>query len=330
MKKTLIIGAGLSGLVAARDLQNAGHKIVIVEKNAQVGGRMATQKIGDVHFDSGAQFFTARSEEFANALSQWMENGIARQWYQGYPSPDNKKPRDQYPRYCGARGMDSIPEFLARDLEIHLQTKIKTLCFENQIWTAQAASGREYSGDYLLLTAPIPQSLSLFDSSGRVLPASTRAALESVEYEPCLALLATLKNAPQLPAPGALHVDEEPIAWLADNFQKGISPRAGALTVHSTAKFAREHFHANENFIAENLLTAAQKYFDAPLEMSDFQVSRWRFSKPQGALEDGAVFVRDLNLGFVGDGVCGAKVEGAFRSGLKAAQTLIWSARDGI
>jgi predicted NAD/FAD-dependent oxidoreductase len=322
MAKIIIAGAGLSGLVAARELQNGGHEVLVLEKSAQAGGRMATQKIGGATFDSGAQFFTARSEEFKNALAHWLENGVAREWFAGYPSRENKKSSDTYPRYCGARGMRSIAEFLARDVEIHFQTAIETLDFRNQIWTARAASGREYSGDFLILTAPIPQSLALFDSSARVLPARVRAALEGVEYAPCLAVLANLKNAPKLSAPGALSVDGEPIAWLADNFQKGVSPRAGALTIHSTGKFACENYEADENLIAEKLLAAAQKIFDAPLDIENFQVRRWRFSKPQNALEEGAVCVSDLNLCLAGDGLYGAKIEGAWGSGLAAARKI--------
>lgn len=327
MAKIIIIGAGLSGLVAARELQRAGYEVLVLEKSAQAGGRMATREIGDAVFDTGAQFFTARSEEFKNALANWMKNGIAREWFAGYPSPENKKPRDSYPRFCGVRGMKGIAEFLARELEIHFQTEIKTLRYKNKFWTARAASGGEYSGDFLILTAPIPQSLSLFDSCDQVLPAPAQAALESVEYQPCFAVLATLKNAAKLSAPGALYVDGEPIAWLADNFCKGISSQAGAVTIHSTGKFARENFEADENFIAEKLLSAAQKHFDAPLQIEDFQVRRWRYSKPQNALEEGAIFISDLNLCFAGDGLNGAKIEGAFGSGLAAARKIILAMR---
>jgi predicted NAD/FAD-dependent oxidoreductase len=323
MAKIIIVGAGISGLVAARELQNAGCEVCILEKNAQAGGRMATREIGDAMFDSGAQFFTARHTEFRTALAHWIYHGVAREWFEGYPSPEDQKPHDIYSRYCGVRGMNVIAQFLANDLEIHLQTEIQTLDFQNQIWTARAASGREYSGDFLILTAPIPQSLSLFDSCDGVLPAPTRAALESVEYEPCFAILANLKNAAKLPAPGALYVDEEPIAWLADNFQKGVSSRAGAITIHSTGKFARENFEAGEHFVAQTLWAAAQKYFAAPIEMENFQVRRWRFSKPQNALEEGAIFTSDLKLCFAGDGLNGAKIEGAFCSGLEAARRII-------
>lgn len=320
MARVLIVGAGLSGLIAARELKTAGHDVVIVEKNAGIGGRMATQREGDATFDSGAQFFTARRVEFKEAVAHWHLRGIAEEWFEGYPSPRNEKAHDVYSRFRGAQGMKSIAEFLARDLEIHCGEEIEKLHFENGIWMTQSKSGREYSSDRLLLTAPVPQSLALLDSSNRALSQSTRELLESVSYEPCFSVLAILKSASKIPAPGALYLSEEPISWLADNFQKGISAREGAITIHSTGKFAKENFDGDENEIGKVLLGAVQKYLGAPVE--SFQVQCWEYSKAEQILDEGAVFIPELNLCFAGDGLCGAKIEGAFCSGLEAAELL--------
>ena len=61
----VVIGAGLSGLIAAQSLQAHGHKLLVVDKGRSPGGRLATRRIGPATLDHGAQFFTVRSEEFA-------------------------------------------------------------------------------------------------------------------------------------------------------------------------------------------------------------------------------------------------------------------------
>ncbi|HEY1410378.1 MAG TPA: FAD-dependent oxidoreductase, partial [Promineifilum sp.] len=53
----LIVGAGLTGLVAARQLSSAGLRVVIVEKEKLVGGRLSSESIGTGMADTGAQFF---------------------------------------------------------------------------------------------------------------------------------------------------------------------------------------------------------------------------------------------------------------------------------
>ncbi|MBN1666669.1 MAG: NAD(P)-binding protein, partial [Anaerolineales bacterium] len=55
---TLILGAGMSGLMAANRLQQAGVETLLLEKARGVGGRMATRRFGGGVFDHGAQFFT--------------------------------------------------------------------------------------------------------------------------------------------------------------------------------------------------------------------------------------------------------------------------------
>lgn len=40
-KKTLVIGGGIAGIQAALDIANAGHKVVLVEREPTIGGRMA-------------------------------------------------------------------------------------------------------------------------------------------------------------------------------------------------------------------------------------------------------------------------------------------------
>jgi len=45
----VVVGAGMAGLVAARDLRAAGHDLVLLEARDRVGGRLLNEDIGDGH-----------------------------------------------------------------------------------------------------------------------------------------------------------------------------------------------------------------------------------------------------------------------------------------
>ncbi len=69
-KPILIIGAGIGGLSAAIRLAAAGQRVVVFEKNAQVGGKMSQFVADGFRWDTGPSVFTMRhvfEELFATA-----------------------------------------------------------------------------------------------------------------------------------------------------------------------------------------------------------------------------------------------------------------------
>ena len=54
-KRIAVVGAGIAGLTCAYELQRAGFEVHVFEKEAWVGGRMATRVKDGFYFDIGAE-----------------------------------------------------------------------------------------------------------------------------------------------------------------------------------------------------------------------------------------------------------------------------------
>ncbi|MCX6540905.1 MAG: FAD-dependent oxidoreductase, partial [Actinobacteria bacterium] len=111
--RVVIVGAGLAGLTAARQLSDAGHHVVVFDKGRSPGGRLATRRIGSSRFDHGAQFFTIRSDAFAALVQPHLNSGLVFEWCRGF-SPDG----DGYPRYAVRAGMNAWAKALAVGLDV--------------------------------------------------------------------------------------------------------------------------------------------------------------------------------------------------------------------
>ena len=59
----IVVGAGIAGLTAARDLVDAGHEVVVREAADRVGGKLHTATVADVAVDVGAEAMLARRPE---------------------------------------------------------------------------------------------------------------------------------------------------------------------------------------------------------------------------------------------------------------------------
>src|SRR5687768_9845071 len=62
----VIVGAGLAGLTAARDLRAAGREVVVLEARDRVGGRTVNQDIGDGKIvEAGGQWIGPTQDRLA-------------------------------------------------------------------------------------------------------------------------------------------------------------------------------------------------------------------------------------------------------------------------
>jgi protoporphyrinogen oxidase len=64
----VIVGAGISGLTAAYELQKAGHDVLVFEGRDRVGGRMTTVDWGGFKVDIGAKFVTSSDKSLLDMV----------------------------------------------------------------------------------------------------------------------------------------------------------------------------------------------------------------------------------------------------------------------
>jgi renalase len=324
-RSCVIVGAGISGLLAANALQREGWDVTVLDKGRGVGGRMATRRLGGGTFDHGAQFFTVRGDRFSDLVEGWLDAGAAAEWSRGFADADGKPNEDGHPRYRGAHGMTSIPRYLARGLDVRTGERAVRVDAGAGGWEIACASGLRLEVSALMLAMPVPQALELATSGDYGLPASARQQLEAVSYGPCLALMALLGGPAGVPGPGGMQIKGEPLDWIGDNQRKGISDLP-AITIHAGPEWSRAHFEADEAEVERQLISFASDQLGTDLSslVAESSLARWRYSWVTETHPEPFVVASETPpLLFCGDAFGQPKVEGAALSGLAAADYLL-------
>lgn len=324
MARVVVVGAGLSGLTAAGRLQGRGHRVIVLDKGRGVGGRLATRRISTPDgavavVDHGAQFFTVRSDEFGAAVQTWIDTGIVREWCRGFDQQDG------HPRYVVNGGMTALAKHLASGASGRepLDVRTSTLVFEirpgtHSGWTVVIDDGTTIDCDAVITTCPLLQSYSITVTAGAELPGD----LLRSDYDRTIGLLAVLDGPPRIPGPGGLQNPDAVFSWIGDNQAKGVSS-VPAVTCHAGPTWSAEHWDDDPDAGRDALIEAARPYFgDASIVVAEYK--KWRFATPRAPWPDPYIVspAEPGTLVFAGDAFAGPKMEGAFLSGLAAANHL--------
>ncbi|MCS6836752.1 MAG: FAD-dependent oxidoreductase [Anaerolineae bacterium] len=319
----IILGAGVAGLMAARVLNEQGISTILVDKGRSVGGRMATRRIGDGLADHGAQFFTARTKQFQAQVEDWMRAGVVRIWGYGWSDSSLKRTApDGHPRYVAVNGMNALTQHMAATLpHIHVNCEIGTISYANDLWTLTALDARVYVGRALIMTAPVPQSLHLLRAVS--LTEKDRAALERIQYAPCLTGMFVIEGDIDLPEPGAIQDNSKPIYWIGDNRAKGISQTL-IVTAQADGLHSRQRYDLSDEDNLAWLQTTVEAHLTPGSRVVEGQLKKWRYAAPITTHPFDTMLAEELPLAFAGDAFGGrGRVEGAYLSGLAAGRALI-------
>lgn len=329
--KILIIGAGLSGLMAAHALADTGQSVRVVDKGRSVGGRLATRRVADGRADHGAQFFSVRSQTFQAHVDRWLDLDLAYVWSHGWSdgslfAPDGRG--EGYPRYAIRGGMNALAKHLAqglddmanREIDMLVDAKVQHIQQAGKGWHIATEDGRVFTADRLIVTSPVPQSLAMVDAGETVLHPEDRAALERIVYAPCVAGLFHVDGDVDLPEPGALQRPDTPISWVADNQRKGISPAARIVTVHASPALSRSLWDTDADAALAHLeAEGLRPHLADGARLISGQLKKWRYALPEVIHPEKCLVAQELPpLVFAGDAFGGPRVEGAALSGLAA------------
>ena len=325
MATIAIVGAGMAGLTVARELSRK-HRVTVFEKSRGFGGRLATRRAGPFQFDHGAQFITAQTNSFRRFLDRLADTGVIENWPASFVEwrqgriAIRRQWDDDHPHYVGVPGMNSIGKSLAADLDVRLETPVRSLSRDDGRWLlfgdAPAPLG---AFDWVISATPAAQAADLLAST----PLATHA--RSVHMHACFALLLGFSesNAPDMPWQATL-VHDADISWVSADSSKPGRPTGPSVVVQSTNAWANAHLDDNREVAQEHLAGQLLEVTGIDASAATFtSLHRWRYANVERQHGDPCALDAEQRLAACGDWFVGGRVEGAFSSAMALTDRLL-------
>ena len=304
-----IVGAGMAGMSCGQRLSRLGHEVRLFDKGRGPGGRMATRRMEDggttLHFDHGAQYFTARDPRFVEQVAHWEASGVAARWA---AAGDDA--------WVGTPAMNAPLKAMAGELGVQFGTRIEQLVRDGEGWQLDGEGAPDARFDAVLVAVPAEQAGPLLQPHA---PAMARLA-DQTASDPCWTLMAGFE------APLALVQDtlrqRGPIGWAARNNAKPGRANEECWVIQASPEWSRAHLEEDAETVAAALLAELAEANGGPLPRQlGATAHRWRFARSGTAGEE-ALWDAEQRIGVCGDWLIGPRVEAAYMSGLLLAEAV--------
>lgn len=327
-----VIGAGVSGLSCARQLQQAGFAVTVFEQSDVVGGRLATRRTEIGGFDYGAQYCTARSAAFTHELEDWQRASVIAPWdgmLVAQPERRGAVRSDTLRRHVGVPGMSAIASHLAEGMDVRLEQRINRLerlgSGTRAGWILKRAAdphdfeGLEITeGIYDVVVAAVPAALAV----ELLAPAQKiGSAARQVLFAPCWSLMLGFVQPVDAPFDAAV-IGGPRLNWIARDSSKP-GRRAGERWVaHAGPLWSEEHRTDDPADVRTKLVKAFMEATGGTIQPVYAAVYRWHWGMPTSSLSEPFLWDSKLRLGACGDWCGGASLEQAWLSGRALAQEI--------
>ncbi|MBA4106390.1 MAG: hypothetical protein C0485_11580 [Pirellula sp.] len=230
-------------------------------------------------------------------------------------------------RFVGVPGMSAIAKLLSIGLDVRTDVAVQAIRRNDDRWHVEDAGGAMYGAfDALIVTAPPLQTLALVDGHSPVMA----EAISSVRMSPCWAVIIQLTETLQV-AFDAAFIHESPLAWIARNDSKPQRQIGNCWTLHATEDWSRGHLDESADDVTRTLVHEFWHAVAQPTQLPGFVAGhRWRYARPIDLLPQRFLLDPAIRLAACGDWCGGPRIEGAFLSGLAAANALLNGAGERV
>lgn len=305
--RVAVVGAGMAGLACGEALVAAGHSVVLFDKGRGAGGRMSSRRVatplGEVGFDHGAQYMTARDPAFRDQIQAWSAAGLVEPW-----------PAAGDDAWVGAPAMNAPLKAMSTHLDVRWKVRVETLTREAGTWSVRGGDLDEGGYDAVLCALPAEQAAALL---GAIAPAfAARAA--ATQSDPCWTVMAGFAD--RLPIGADVLRSDGDVAWAARNSSKPGRSGPESWVVQASPDWSRLHLERSEAEVTGELLASFHAVAEtAPRATVALAAHRWRYAR-SGASGEGALWNAGAGLGACGDWLSGPRVECAWLSGRQLAR----------
>ena len=285
---------------------------------------MATRRTDDgLRFDHGAQYFTVRSDIFHHEVDAWVHDDIVQRWDGRITVLERgqlTQSKSETERFVAVPAMNAICKHLATDRQIRLQTQIAQIERSGTGWIL-SDERRSVLGEYdiVIVSAPASQAAALLSAAPQLAGAAGRIAMH-----PCWAVMMAFDESLSLEFDAAF-VHESPLTWIARSSSKPErQSKPETWVLHASPEWSRRHLEASPSEIEALLRSEFWTATAAAARLPCFCTAhRWRFALPAEPLSERCLFDTERRIGACGDWCGGPRVEGAYLSGVAAADRVL-------
>jgi len=303
--KLAIIGAGISGLAAACELENL-VEITVFEKSRGVGGRLSSKTIGDYNFDLGAQCFTIRSKRISSYFQKYLDSGLLKQWDGRIINLHNTTYSERLwkeDHYVFVPTMHAFCKEISKGKDIRFSSEVSKAEFLNKKWFLYDKENNLLGDfDFLICTAPSNQTVNLLD---QYIPEFSNIRQSKMKSNFSMVIGSkTPWNKDWI----AARVHQDIIKWIFVNSTKPMRDKSKAhIIVHASNKWSMKNINDNVPAIQEKLLECFRKYVD--IDIDAVHTHRWLYSIIDNSVKSGPVYLPAVNLGLTGDWCYTSRIE---------------------